>query len=281
MWQSYLRNWLWGAAVNSVRQRAQGDAPSKENPGQPGHCQIGVAFALDQEAIRLVDRLSGARTLQAAGFVVRTGGFAGKTLAVVSCGAGQAAARKATEALIVAHRPKLVISAGFAGGLRTQVRRGDIVIVQAVLHNGRRLSLGVKSAPASKRVHLGDLVTVDKLVTSSQAKQKLGEQTGALAVDMETFAVADACRELGVPSLGVRIISDAVGDALPADLGQLIAKPTRTRQVSFALGMLLRRPGRAKDLWQLKENALDHSEQLAKFLQTLIEQLPSTDSAQK
>jgi hypothetical protein len=93
--------------------------------------------------------------------------------------------------------------------------------------------------------------------------------------------VADACRELGVPSLGVRIISDAVGDALPADLGQLIAKPTRTRQVSFALGMLLRRPGRAKDLWQLKENALDHSEQLAKFLQTLIEQLPSTDSAQK
>jgi adenosylhomocysteine nucleosidase len=221
-----------------------------------------------------VDRLSGTRTLQAAGFVVRTGSVAGKTLAVVSCGVGQAAARKATEALIVAHRPKLVISAGFAGGLQAQVRRGDVVMVQAVLHNGQRLSLGVKSAPAAKRVYLGDLVTVDKLVTSPEAKQILGEQTGAMAVDMETFAVVDVCRELGVPCLGVRIISDAVGDALPADLGQLINKPTRTRQVSFALGMLLRRPSRAKDLWKLKEDALDHSEQLAKFLVELIKQLP-------
>ena len=46
-------------------------------------------------------------------------------------------------------------------------------------------------------------------------KAALSSSSGALAVDMETAAVAEACHAAGVPMLAVRAISDTAATSLP------------------------------------------------------------------
>ena len=42
------------------------------------------------------------------------------------------------------------------------------------------------------------------------------KETGAFAVDMESFGVARAAKEMGVPFIVIRAVSDGAADTLPA-----------------------------------------------------------------
>ena len=67
-------------------------------------------------------------------------------------------------------------------------------------------------------LHVGPLLTVAKPILSADQKRQLGEQYQALAVDMETLAVAEICRQEKQRFLAVRVVSDAVDEELPADI---------------------------------------------------------------
>src|SRR4029453_4758634 len=95
--------------------------------------------------------------------------------------------------------------------------------------------------------------------------RKLAEENEAIAADMETFAVAQKCRELGVPFLGVRIISDAVDDELPPEIENLLAQKSLAGKIGAAAGAVLKRFSAAKDLWKLREDALKASDRLGGF----------------
>jgi adenosylhomocysteine nucleosidase len=84
--------------------------------------------------------------------------------------------------------------------------------------------------------------------------------------------VAEVCRRHGVPLCAIRIIHDSAADVLPPDVERLLRQKTEAARLGAALGAIWRRPGSVKDLWALKENSLNSSTQLAKFLQHLIEQ---------
>ena len=108
---------------------------------------------------------------------------------------------------------------------------------------------------------------------SARKSKQLGRQHDALAVDMETFAVAEVCRARAVDFLAVRAISDAVDDELPPDIGKLLAQKSFAGQLGAALGSIFRRPAAVKDLFNLHQNALACSSRLAKFLGMLIQRL--------
>ncbi|HEY4760918.1 MAG TPA: hypothetical protein VIH42_10100, partial [Thermoguttaceae bacterium] len=118
----------------------------------------------------------------------------------------------------------------------------------------------------------GKLLTIDHVVRQPSEKQALFQQHQALAVDMETFAVAEVCQRRDLPLLAVRIILDAAADALPPDIKHLLRQKTEVARLGAALAALWRRPSRFKDFWALKENALIAADHLAKFLAQLIEQ---------
>ena len=86
---------------------------------------------------------------------------------------------------------------------------------------------------------------------------------------MESFAVAEVCRQREVPVLVVRTISDAVDDELPPDIGKLLAQWLFAGQLGAAVGSVFRRPGAMKDLFNLHQTALAISGRLAKFLAAL------------
>jgi adenosylhomocysteine nucleosidase len=293
MWQALVRNWLMAQAKDRLReaasQAAEGAASAGAESSQTAAdqgppeakrevCHVGVVFALGIEAGGLADSLAGVVRTHAAGLVFREGGLDGRRVVLVESGAGCEAAARATQALILGHQPQWIISAGYAGGLSDRLVQGDLLIADEIVDTaGRSLAIDFKLAAdevqSMRHVHVGRLLTVDRVVARAEDKHSLGTHHRALAVDMETMGVAEACRREKVRFLSVRVITDAVDRTLPGDIDYLVKKKSTAGRLGAAAGAILRRPSSIKDMWQLKEDALLASDRLARFLIGIIGQL--------
>ena len=242
------------------------------------HEHIGVVFALDIEAGGLEDLLTDPVIVRGHGFVVRRGVLNSRNMVLIVAGTGRKAAARAIEALIDGHRPELVISAGFAGGLNDRLKRNDVLMADRLVDtSGDQLSIDMKVDPAAlsrmSGVHLGRLLTADSVVRHADEKQALGKRHDAVAVDMESFAVAEVSHRRGVRFLAVRVINDTVDDELPVDIEHLLAQTTTAGRLGAAVGSVWRRPSSFKELYRLRENAVAASDRLAKFISGMIGQL--------
>lgn len=269
--------------AGAEQPRRDRDARPNADAAPPEPCHLGFVFALMQEAGGTIDRLAGAIDIAGAGFTIREGGLAGRRVATIVSGAGRKAAARAAEILIAGHAPKCVVSTGFAGGLADDVARGDFVVASEVVDAaGMRLGVDLPRSlvefatadvsPDAKRpcVHVGRFVTVDAIATTPEAKRQLGQTHAAIAVDMESLAVAEVCARLGTAFLSIRIVSDAVADALPAEVTNLVKQKSLAGQLGAVAGALFKRPSSIKDIYKLKEDALLASDRLAKFLETIV-----------
>jgi adenosylhomocysteine nucleosidase len=241
-------------------------------------CDIAFVFALGIESGGLVDLLQEAENSRHAHGIEHAGKLGSREVVIVDGGVGQRAAARATIEAIKFYQPKWVISAGFAGGLNDGLRRGHIVMADEVVNlAGQRLSVGLKLDPQSlagmKGLHVGRLLTVDSLLRQPAERHRLAGEHQAIACDMETYAVADVCRQHNVPLLAIRIISDAVDDELPPEIEHLISQKSLASKLGAAAGAILKRFSAAKDLWRLREDALKASDRLAKFLVGVGDQL--------
>lgn len=282
LWRSLLQNWLQQQAHSKIYEQLAAGA-SKQSPddattGEPIPCDVGLVFALGIEAGGLEDLMSGVLTTRAAGSVVRQGELGTRGLTIVEAGVGCEAARHGTELLLSGHRPRWIISAGFAGGLDARLKRSDIVMADSLVGpDGNRLSLDLKvdaaSLSATPGVHMGRIVTVSDVVGTPEEKRALGTTHDALAVDMESWGAADACRQAQVRCLCVRVISDTIDEEMPKDIGNLAKQKSLAGQLGAATSALWRRPSSFKDMWRLKETALVCSDRLAKFLAAVIPRL--------
>src|SRR5262249_35764119 len=174
----------------------------------------------------------------------KQGGLKGRGVVAVHCGVGRENAAAATAALIAGHRPQWVISAGLAGGLQSDLMRGDILMPNAIVgEDGRRLAIDLR-VPAGDRpsagLHVGALLTIDRVAFKADQKRQLGQLHGALAVDMETLGVAEVCQREKQRFLAVRVISDGVDDELPPDVERLVRKKTWMRRIGAAAGTIAR-----------------------------------------
>ena len=284
--RSLLTAWLQNAAraklqervAEAVRDQVQGAAAPDEAAPAERPCDVGIVFALGIELGSMEDRLDGVIVTHGGGFVARQGGLKGRHIVLLESGVGREAARHGTEALLLGHHPKYVISAGFAGGLTEDLKRGDVVMADSLMdESGRSLAIDLKVSPESLAgtpgVHVGRILTVDRIVHTTAEKKALGEQHQALAVDMESLAVAEVCSREKARFLAVRIISDAWDDQLPADVDRLLRRKSTVGRLGAAVGAIVNRPSSVKDMLKLKEDALVFSDRLAKFLSSMIVQL--------
>ena len=288
MLQQFIRNWLLNVArqraAEAVRARGpagattDADAAKARQPLKPDRCDVGLVFALGMEASGLAQRMSGVIRISGAGFVGREGGIEGRRVVAIEAGAGRKAAEHGARALIAGHRPKWIISAGFAGGLDPRLELGDIVMASAVADlEGRELEIDInvdaQALAETPRLHIGRLITVDGVIREAKEKKRLGAERQAIAVDMESMAVADVCRQEKVRFMVVRVISDSVARELPRDIDYLVKRRTTAGRLGAAARAVLRRPSSVKDMWQLKEDALRASNRLGSFLVGVIGQL--------
>jgi len=283
-----VSNYLRQTAQQTLRETASEllsrprSADAEDGEGEVG-CDVAVLFALSIESGGLVDLMSDAQTVRIGELIEHTGMLAGKRIVVANTGAGQTSAAKVAADVIEFHQPRWVISAGFAGGLNDDVRPGHLLLVDKVVRStGESLAIGLRCDPqwlaTARGVHAGRLLTVDEIVRTEADKRQLGERHAAIACDMETFAITEVCSQLQTPLIAVRIITDAVDDALPPEIDRLMRQKTMAGKLGAAAGAIFSRPTAAKDLWDLRGMALKSSDRLAKFLAGMIEQLPAQDS---
>src|SRR3989442_12785413 len=147
----------------------------------------------------------------------------GASCLVVQTGVGPA---RAAAAAAAAPSAGTFLACGCAGALVDWLVAGDLVAAESVVALGadgrpdERLpgvgaGLAAWAAGRGFRVHAGALVASPVVLGTAAAKAALGA-TGALAVEMESGALAAAARVRGVPFAALRAVLDAAGEALPA-----------------------------------------------------------------
>jgi adenosylhomocysteine nucleosidase len=238
------------------------------------HADVGIVYATGIEIGPLLSRCDKIRKYLGGKLTFRGARLGEIRVAFVQCGMGAAKARLATRALLDGHSPKWIISAGFSGALLPELKIGDIVVGNLLLdEEGHELAIdiGMPSDPA-KGLHVGRLLMARQIVRTVAEKRALAEKHAALAVDMESLAVAETCRDAKVRCLAVRVISDDLSADLPPEILTMVGE-TGSVRLGAALGALWKRPESIKEMWHLRETAGIAAERLALFLEGVIGQL--------
>ena len=235
---------------------------------------IGIVHATAMEMAPFFARCDRVRKYLGGNLTFRGGLLGDIRVALVQCGLGPEKARRATQALIDGHDPKWIISAGFSGALTPDLKVGDIVVGTSIVGTeGREVAIDLKM-PASPQtgLYVGRLVMTDQLVRTIADKKSLAEKYQALAVDMESRAVADVCKSVKARFLAIRAVSDDLAADLPAEVLTMVGD-TGSVRLGAALGALWKRPGSWKEMWRLRDQGTLAADKLAKFLDGVIVQL--------
>jgi hopanoid-associated phosphorylase len=150
-----------------------------------------------------------------------------------------------------------LISFGVAGGLDPDLQPGTCVVGSAILMGKSRIAT---DAVWSRRlldtipeaVH-GTLLGVRAPVAHPDEKRALYEETGAVAVDMESHIVARAAVEHAIPVAAIRVITDPAMRSLPACAVSAM-RPNGTTDIAAMIRSVVKRP---QELPALLQTALD------------------------
>ncbi len=171
---------------------------------------IAITFALLAESSGLRRQLRNAR--QDGNMV--SGKIGNHEITVLHTGVGAKNCNDRVETLLHKTRPRLVISAGFAGAVAEDLQIGDLILSENF--SDRQLLASAQRILRDRRVRDVKLFTSTSIVDSVIERNKIARASGAAAVDMETGAVVEICNAHGVPLLSLRAISDTPGQPFPA-----------------------------------------------------------------
>ncbi len=166
---------------------------------------IGVVAALPLEARCLV------------GTKIKAGErvFLDDTVCIQVSGIGRERALLAAQSLLAAGAGAL-LSWGVAGGLVVGLAPGTLVLPHQIIDADRNRFLADEAWRERIYAHVmrdlvvseGALIEGLSVVVDPLQKQNLAQTSGAVAVDMESAAIAQAARQAGVPFVAVRVVVD-------------------------------------------------------------------------
>ena len=173
--------------------------------------------------------------------------------------AGMGSRRARSAALhVIGLGASAVVSWGTAGGLDPQVSVGSLVLPDQIIDQQQRVfpvdsswrdqyhaSLGAVAS-----VSRGALLQVDEIITAVAGKRQLFARCQAVAIDMESAAIAAVAQEQGARFIAVRGIVDAADSVVPEWLSQSLSAAGEIRPWAL-MSRLCRRPLRVFELIQL------------------------------
>ncbi len=157
-------------------------------------------------------------------------------------------------------RPAALLSFGYCGALAPDLRAGDLVIATEVVDtHGQRWTcdaglqerLLAAAADQDLTARPGRLAVPEAAAATRRAKARLAQATGALAIDLESAAVARLAAEAELPFAVLRAVLDETATPLPPlALTAVDPETGRTRPRPLLLG-LLASPGQLPALLRL------------------------------
>lgn len=269
--------------------------------------QIGLV-GVQQETHALLAVLRLRSTELQGGTILHQGKFGNRPVALAEVLPGPVNAALGAQALIACHGVRCLISLGSAGALDPGLALGDLVIARRAAPHDAGIFLGRRFVPggvmgrsAKGRVghwrffeadpqlvlwaqdavqilnwqaHMGLVVSGNQVVFSTSRREWLRHTFGALAVDMETAAVAQAAVAHRLPWVGLRTISDRASDDLVLDYHRLLFHqddrlPAWQHQVQRWF-YLMTHPVALRRVHRLRKGLALASERLAQFLEAML-----------
>lgn len=160
---------------------------------------------------------------------------------------------------LIAAGAQALVSFGIAGSVVSIAQPGQVVLAEAVvLPDGGCIDcaalwvegLAERLAALPVKLHRGIIAGSATPVCDAEAKSALRRRTGAMAVDMESHAVAKAADAAAIPFVVVRAVADAADQRVPAFAMAGVDAAGNTRVLPVIAG-LLRQPWALPDLLRL------------------------------
>jgi adenosylhomocysteine nucleosidase len=186
-------------------------------------------------------------------------------------------ARRAMQSL----SPDLVIATGLAGALSDELRPGDLVLADRLILDGE----DAESVPATIAIppadlarfraaleadrlafSTGSILTAARILKDGAAKRGARARTGALAVDMESAAIAAEAHRLGLRFACVRAVLDTVDEEI---VGAELAGPDGEVRPLAAASFVLRNPSALVGLARMMRSLNRATAALAAALEAL------------
>jgi adenosylhomocysteine nucleosidase len=189
---------------------------------------IFILGALREEISQIRKLMIVKEQLKAGHADVWVGVWEGIRIVLVRTGMGKECALDSLKKVLSKRYPALVLSIGYAGGLDSKLKVGDLVIADKIVEIDQATPFA-KSFPVNSQqedlfkmltfqkklmIYKGTLLTANQVISGSSAKQELGSSHKALAVDMETSSLIAHCIEKKIPFVSVRAISDTMEQSL-------------------------------------------------------------------
>jgi adenosylhomocysteine nucleosidase len=243
-----------------------------------------ICVATAQEVHPLKRPLSLRGSGQPSPYPIFEGTCGGKPVLVLQTGVGPQRAASASSWVLSTRRCAGLISLGLSGSLHASLVRGSIVIGRRwVCLEGQpvmRRTVGPSADPSmldrafsaaaacGLTLREGPLLTIDRVVGAPE-KRALAEETGAIAVDMESGAVAGAAMAASVSCVAVRAILDPLDQTL-ALLPEQFLRPDGSLSLWKSGRMLAMHPGAWPTLLALGRSSSRSMGQLARWVDRFL-----------
>lgn len=158
--------------------------------------------------------------------------------------------------------PERVLACGFAGALNPGLKIADALFDED-------FDAGFGKALRELGAMPGKFYCSTRVAVTAAEKAELRRTTGADAVEMESSVIRTLCRERGIPSATVRVISDAADEDLPLDFNALMTSDQRISMTKLTAA-LLKSPGKIPRLLELQRNTRLAARRLADVLHGLL-----------
>lgn len=192
--------------------------------------KIAIIAAMSKELALLLPMIDSSATITANGITFHTGRIGRHEIIAAECGIGKVNAAIGALTLIDCFHPDLVINTGVAGGTGTASIL-DVVIADRIAYHDVWCGPGTQpghaagcppcfTCPLPDDVFAGlgarrGLVASGDIFVSrpEEVSRILSVWPDAVAVDMESAAIAHVCHVKNVPFVCIRVISDTPGSA--------------------------------------------------------------------
>ena len=211
---------------------------------------LGIIGAMQVEVDALKEQMTQKQSRTISGMEYVQGLLDGRAVVAVVCGEGKVASAICAQTLILEYRVDRVINTGVAGTLSRELGIKDVAIARDVVQHdmdvsglglplGQIPSLDVLKIPCDPqmvsaleqavraqgcRYQVGTIASGDAFLHTTEQKERIVRQFGAIAGEMEGASIGQVCYLNHIPFVVLRTIPDDASGHAPASFERFAAE---------------------------------------------------------
>ena len=253
--------------------------------------RLAIFSAFPQEIKQLVRGFCLVEKSERHSLVLYFARYFSRDIIVVQTGMGAENTEAALKYVVKDYIPDLLLSVGFGGALYDRASAGDIIcggrvfLIPENIPEGSapdRVKLDSEEIPNAAaivsrlsgriQIHEGCILTLERHMDKPALRKILPGDLPFPVCDMETYFLARLSKEMGLPFLALRAITDRAHEEIPVELLRVTDESGKYR-LSLAIRLILRRPQIIKHIFRIGMNARIASINLSHAVRSLIEVL--------